>query len=736
MRFLARTSIIPFVIFIVVLTLRIADPAPIHALRNLVFDSYQRWSPRVYRDAGVRIVDIDDESLQRIGQWPWPRIELAQLLDNLSEMGAKAIALDIIFSEPDRTSPSSLLPLWQRFATAPLPKDLATNVPDYDDVLAQAIARTPTVLGIALTDHSRSHPKPLWGIVTAGADVSPFLIAFNGALENLPVLQSRAKAVGVLNSDPDGDGVIRNVPMVFGLRGGGIYPALSLEALRVASSASTYLLEGSGASGQTAFGQDVGMVGLRVGNLMIPTDGEGRIAVYDTGPEPSRTISAWRVLSGDVGRSQIAGKIIFVGTSATGLTDLRTTPLRTLVPGVEVHAQVDEQILLGTFLLRPNWMTGAELVWMTLVCGCVMWALSRVGPSWAAVIGFTAIAASAVASWIAFRRFGLLVDPIYPAVGALAIYLSQSLLHFIRTERDRRYLKGAFGRYVSPALLEQLVQDSSRLRLGGETREMSIMFCDIRGFTSLSETMDAQALTHFINSFLTPMTERILAHQGTIDKYIGDCVMAFWNAPLPDPLHAERAVRAALDMHSALGALNQRWSKEAAAAGRHFSEVAIGIGIATGPCCVGNLGSEQRFDYSVLGDDVNLASRLESQTKVYGTPLIVSETTQAMIQQFATLELDLLRVKGKLRPTRIFAVLGDEQTAGQMWFSELAEDHHRALKELHNQDWPQAAMHLDALVSKAPPFMRKVYELYRARVSQFANAPPGTWDGVIVADHK
>lgn len=736
MRFLARTPIIPFVIFIVLLTLRIADPAPIHALRNLVFDTYQRWSPRIYRDAGVRIVDIDDESLQRVGQWPWPRIELAQLLDNLSEMGAKAIALDIIFSEPDRTSPSSLLPLWQRFATARLPNDLATNVPDYDDVLAQAIGRTPTVLGIALTDHSRSRPKPLWGMVTAGADVSPFLIAFNGALENLPVLQSRAKAVGVLNSDPDGDGVIRNVPMVFGLRGDGIYPALSLEALRVASGASTYILEGSGASGHTAFGQDVGMEGLRVGNLMIPTDGQGRIALYDTGPEPNRTISAWRILSGNVDRSQIAGKIVFVGSSATGLTDLRTTPLRTLVPGVEVHAQVDEQIRLGTFLLRPNWMTGAELVWMTLVCGCVIWALGRVGPSWAAVIGFTAIAASAVASWIAFRRFGLLVDPIYPAMGALAIYLSQSLLHFIRTERDRRYLKGAFGRYVSPALLDQLVQDSSRLRLGGETREMSIMFCDIRGFTSLAETMDAQTLTHFINSFLTPMTERILAHQGTIDKYIGDCVMAFWNAPLPDPLHAERAVRAALDMHRALSGLNQRWSEEAAAAGRHFSEVAIGIGIATGPCCVGNLGSEQRFDYSVLGDDVNLASRLESQTKAYGVPLIVSEATQAMIRQFATLELDLLRVKGKRRPTRIFAVLGDEQTAGQTWFSKLAEDHHRVLKELHDQHWPQAAMHLDALVSKTPPYMRKVYELYRARVGQFANAPPGAWDGVIVADHK
>jgi len=723
-------------VFIGALGLRIVDPSPIEALRNLVFDSFERWAPRPYQDAGVRIVDIDDESLARIGQWPWPRTETARLLDRLHSLGAAVVALDIILAESDRTSPKNILPIWQQSATRPLPSDLTTALPDHDELLAAQIADMPTVLGVVLLNRSGTHPRPLWGLATAGADVSASLVTFDGAVENLPVLERKAAGLGVLNSDPDRDGVIRNVPLLFGLTDGSKYPALSAEALRVASRASTYLVQGAGASGFSAFGQNVGMNGLRIGALSIPTDAKGRIAIYDTGPEPRRTIPAWQVLAGGVDSREVADKIIFVGTSAAGLGDLRVTPLRPLVPGIEVHAQIAEQIRLGTYLQRPNWITGAELSWMSVMFVLLLWALNRVGPSWAAAIGVVAGTVAAASSWLAFRRFGLLIDPVYPAAGALVLYLTQSLRQFIRTEGDRRYLKGAFGRYISPALLDQLAADSSRLRLGGEMREMSIMFCDIRGFTSLAETMDAHALTRFVNSFFTPMTDRVLAHRGTIDKYIGDCIMAFWNAPLPEPKHAEYAVRAALDMFAALAALNIKWRDEAQAAGRKFSPIGIGIGIASGRCCVGNLGSEQRFDYSVLGDDVNLASRLEAQTKIYHLPIIISEATQAQIPQFATIELDLLRVKGRTQPSRIFAVLGDEMTAAKSWFTALAPDHRAMLEEFRARKWPEAAKRVDRLASIAPESVRGLYRLYAARIEQFSATASAEWDGVIVAESK
>ena len=371
MRFWARFSLVPLAIFIGALALRIVDPAPIEALRNLVFDNFERWSPRTYQDAGVRVVDVDDESLARLGQWPWPRNETAQLIDRLKALGAAAIALDILFAEPDRTSPKNILPIWRQSADA-IPPDLAQKLPDHDELLAAALKRAPAVLGTVLVDGGGTRPKALWGIATAGAAVGPALIQFDGAIENLPVLQASATGLGVLNSDPDRDGVIRGVPLLFAIRGGGIYPSLSSEALRVASRASTYMVQGAGASGFFSFGQNVGMNGLRVGPVAIPTDGKGRVAIYDTGPEPRRTIPAWRVTTGAVEPSEIAGKIVFIGASAAGLNDLRVTPLRPLVPGVELHAQIVEQIRLGAYLQRPNWTEGAELFWMTVLCGALL----------------------------------------------------------------------------------------------------------------------------------------------------------------------------------------------------------------------------------------------------------------------------------------------------------------------------------------------------------------------------
>ncbi|HUK58758.1 MAG TPA: adenylate/guanylate cyclase domain-containing protein [Stellaceae bacterium] len=706
-------------VFVGAVALRVADPLPIKALREFVFDSFERWSPREYRDAGVRVVDIDDQSLERIGQWPWPRSMVAALIDRLGAAGAAAIGVDVVFAEPDR-SPPTMTDAWR----------------DNDTILAQAIHRTPTALGIVLGPRTTAHPTPAWGLATEGADVGPRLDAFAGAIQNLPVLQNAASGFGVLNFVPDHDGVVRTMPLLFRV-GGDFYPSLPLELLRVAERASTYVIKGSGASGFSALGEDAGMNGLLVGKREVPTDANARVTFYDTGYEPQRTIPAWQILDGSLGPDALAGKIVLIGASAGGLNDRVATPSRPLVTGTEVDAQILEQMLLGTMLRRPNWMTGAELIWLATLCGLLMLFLARVGPVLAAALGGATVALSAVVSWVAFRRLGLLFDPVYPALGAAALYLAQSRLFFLRTDKDRRQLKNAFEHYLPPQLLGAMAKDASLLRLGGEVRDMSILFCDIRGFTSRAETMDAQALTHFANGFFTPMTERVMARGGTVDKYIGDCLMAFWNAPLPEPRHAEYAVRAALDISTTLVGLNARWRADAMRTGGTFAPVAVGIGIASGPCCVGNIGSERRFNYSVLGDDVNLASRLESQTKVYGVPIIVSEATQATIRHFAALELDLLRVKGKSQPHRIFAVLGDEAAAAEPWFVPLAERHRAMLADFRAGNFMAVRQHLLRLRVTAPETLRVLYRLYEERIERFGTAAPAAdWDGVMVAETK
>ena len=731
-----RSSLAWTAALLAALALRIADPQPIEALRNGVFDQFQRWQPRLYHDAGVRVVDLDDESLRKIGQWPWPRTEVAELLRRLQEAGAAAVALDIVFAEADRTSPKSIVPIWQRTTGTAIPAVLADNLPDHDSLLARQIARGGTVLGVVLVNDGGTIPRARWGLASAGADVSHALVTFRGAIENLPELQASAAGLGALNSDADRDGVIRNVPLFFSLGEDGKYPALSAEALRVALRASTYLIQGSAGTGLLKAGPSAGMNGLRLANLTIPTDARGRIAAYDSGPAARRTIPAWRVLQDEFDAAEVAGTIVFIGTSAAGLSDLRVTPLRTAVPGVEIHAQIVEQIVLGAFLTRPNWITGVELTWMVILSVLLLLCLKRVGPAWAAVFGIAAIVLAGFISWLAFRQLGLLIDPVYPALVALATYLFQSLRHYIKTEGDRRHLRDAFGRYVSPALLEQISLDASRLRLGGEMREMSIMFCDIRGFTTLAESMDAQALTSFVHSFFTPMSRCVLERRGTIDKYIGDCIMSFWNAPLPEPKHAELAVRAALDMTAAIIELNRTWRAEADAAGRPFSPVGIGIGIATGQCCVGNHGSEQRFDYSVLGDTVNLASRLEAQTKAYHVPLVISEATHAQLAGFATLEIDLLRVKGKTQPSRVYTVLGDERVAAEPWFGALADEHRAMLEDYRAQRWDDVSRRIDELYGMAPESTRGLYLLYAERIETLSLTVPAGWDGIFIAETK
>ena len=497
------------------------------------------------------------------------------------------------------------------------------------------------------------------------------------------------------------------------------------------------MIKSSGASGQTAFGTATGVNHVRIGPLELPTDPLARMWLRDTGDAPERVVQAWKVLAGEVEPSRLEGTIVFIGTSAAGLKDLRATPLNRAAAGVEIHARIAEQAVLGLFLQRPDWLGGAELVYLLVFGLALLILLPRRGPVWCAVMGAGGTLLAFAISFVGFAQFNILIDPLYPSLSALTLYLAASLLVFLRSEGERRRVRTAFSRYMSPTLVEQLAADPSRLTLGGETRDMTLLFCDVRDFTTLSETMDAGTLTRFINRFLTPMTEIILDHRGTIDKYMGDAIMAFWNAPLDDPDHAPNAARAALAMIKSLERLNVEWEADAKARGTTSPYVAIGIGLNSGPCCVGNMGSDLRFDYSVIGDDVNLASRLEGQSKTYGVPIVIGENTRARLDRVAVLELDLLRVKGKQRPVRIFALLGDESMIGDPWFRALSEAQSAMLKAYRARDWTRATSLLTLCRTVAEGRLMKLWDLYAERIAELRGAAlPADWDGVAVATRK
>ncbi len=683
-------DLIPFAVLAAALALRILDPAPIAHVRHLVFDSYQRLKPRIHDPAlPVRIVDVDDDSLERLGQWPWPRTILARLVDRLARAGAASIVFDMVFAEADRSSPAPGA---------------------HDRTFAAAIGRAPVVTGFILIHKEGARlPRPKAAFAYGGGDPRPFVPAFSGAVTNLPELEARAAGNGALNWAAGRDQIVRRVPLVLRI-GETLYPSLLAEALRVAQGAGTHIVKSAGASGEAAFGARTGITAVRVGRATVPTDANGQMLLHFTEPVPGRYLPAWRVLAADFDGTAVAGRVVFIGTSAAGLRDVRATPIEAAVPGVEVHAQALEQILAGAYLARPDFALGAELAYILLIGLAVILALPRVGAPWSAALGAGALALVVGASWYAYDRHGWMLDAVFPAIAVLFAYLSATVVVYMHTEAERRQVRGAFGRYMSPALVDELARHPERLALGGEMREMTLLFCDIRGFTSISERFDAERLTRFINRFLTPMTEIVLGTGGTIDKYMGDCIMAFWNAPMDDPEHARNACRAALGMVDRLADLDETWRREAEAAGDRHVGVRIGVGLNTGVCCVGNMGSEQRFDYSVLGDGVNLASRLESETKRFGVDIIIGEATRAAAPELAALDLGTVTVRGRTEPTRIFALLGDEAMAASTAFQALAARHEELVTAVQSRRWRASRASLDACRGLADQRLAALYD--------------------------
>ena len=522
-------------------SVRIADPAPLRALRLAYFDQLQRSAPRKAPDLPVRVVDIDDRALAEYGQWPWPRSLVSELAQNLLNAGAASVAFDVLFAEPDRYSPARLAQNTEIAAALREPQALAGF--DNDVLLARTIEGQPVVLGIATAKERGAEPlAPKSGLVEIGEAPSAGLYALPATTGLAPPLYDAAAGVGGVNVAPgQSTGVIREVPL-FWRTPGGVMPGLAVESLRLALGESTYLL--SGVPGVPGAVESVSL-----GPFDIPTGPEGQFWVHYRQDDPDLYISAADILAEDMpdrARGAVEGAIILVGTSSAGLLDIRTTALGETVPGVSIHAQIIEQILSGDTLRRSDFTAGLEII-AFIALGLVMTSLmAQTGAVLTVVSGGLAGLLIVAISWLSYARAGILFDATFPLLGGAANFFLLLAYQFIAVDRDKRRIRRSFSHYVAPEVLSDIEKGGHQLELGGITKEVTVLFSDIRGFTPLSEKLSATNLVELLNDLFTELGTEILRERGTLDKFIGDAVMAFWNAPLDVEDHALHAARATL----------------------------------------------------------------------------------------------------------------------------------------------------------------------------------------------
>ncbi|MCM0083523.1 adenylate/guanylate cyclase domain-containing protein [Geomonas sp. Red32] len=643
----------------------------------------------------IAVVAIDNKSVKEIGRWPWSREITARLLSRLQEAGAKVVALDMVFSEPQ-------------------------GVPQ-DRALAQAVASSPSLVLGYFFRNEKQQPDPRAVEQTASSKIkflkldpgvtSVPLTEFTDIEPNIAEIGAGARSFGFFNQVPDDDGLFRKAPLLL-LYDGDIYPSLGLTAL------SRYL--------EKEPIVEVGSFGVRsvsLGDLPLPVNEQGRLSLNYYGPGGTfPTFSASDVINGKVSGHELKDKLIFVGATETGIYDMRATPYDPALPGVEIHCTVAGNTIEKRFLIRDGRTIGLEMGCMFLLPLILALLLNTTPRTLVGLLYFSLCSGFYfVLNYVLFRRFSLDLSVIFPVAPVVLTYIGAEAYRNLVIEKKGRYLKKAFGSYVSPELVEEIVRDPGRLKLGGEKREVSILFSDIRGFTTLSESLTPEALVRLLNQYLSPMTQIVMEERGTLDKFIGDAVMAIYNAPLDVEGHAGHACRSALKMVDRLKVLNEEFAKQG------LPRIEIGIGINTGDAVVGNMGADIRFDYTAIGDNVNLASRLEGLNKLYGTHILVSETTRAQSGEgYHFREVDRVRVKGKHEPVAVYELLAGEP--------EFAANYSRALTLYRGEHFSEAmAIFAELAAAKED----RVSALYEERCREYIATPPATgWDGVYVAKTK
>ena len=588
----------------------------------------------------VTIAAIDEQSLAKLGRWPWSRTTFTALAERLDQLGARVIAFDLFF--PERESAR------------------------VDAQFARAISSTKkVVLGTVFIDRQAEmrHLGPA-GLAAARLAIAPQAIAevqaetFRmdepyGVLVNIVELQGAATYVGHIDVPPDADGVVRRAPLIrrFDRR---YFPAFDVQVAR------TFLQKEVPTLDIAAYG----IAGIRLGERYIPLDEEGRLLVRHRKPGSFAKVSIADILEQRADPALVRGRVVLVGNTAVGIGDARVTPYGATLPGVEIRASIIESLLQGDALQRPEWMMVLDIAFMAAAALLLIILLPRLG-----VTGGGVLAAGVLAGYVAlalylFRSEGLWLNLVYPTLLIALLFATETLVEYFFTFSEKRYLKRAFAHYVPPTVVDDLVADTDKLRLGGEKRELTVLFSDIRGFTTLSEAMAPEDLVKLMNEYFTVMTEKVFQQRGSLDKYIGDAIMALFGAPVAEPRHAACACRAAIEMVRALQPLRESWRA------RGIPSIDIGVGINTGPMVVGNMGSASRFNYTVVGDAVNLASRIEHLNKEYGTSILLSEYTYEPVKdEFrAAREVDMVRVRGRAQPVRLYELFADDHAFA--WLDE------------------------------------------------------------------
>lgn len=749
-------QLVGLALLVLLLLLSHIDPYPIEYVREKCFDAYQTLKPRVPPSPEQRlvvIVDVDEKSLKELGQWPWSRKTIATLVADLHNMGAGVIAFDIVFPEADRLNPASLLDILENVDDGV--RDAISGMESNDEIFARVLEQTNVVLGRAgFWGRHQNDSRVLMNQTIAVRNLSSvmskpteFLVEVPTLIGNLPLLEENAKGVGTFAFKPILDDIVRKVPMV-NQHKGNLYPSLVVEAVRVGLQVPTVMLE-VGSDGISA----VAIAPARVvepDGLKIITDKNGQVRPYFSSHDPRIYVSASDVLKQRINPDKVAGKIVFIGSSAVGLQDIRSTPVSSQIPGVEIHTQIVENMLaidpdtggifaVNQFLTRPKFVSkGGEIV-LIAIGGLMMIILTPILGARRSLAVFLVLSCGAiVGSWYLFVVKHVLLDATFAVITAFLLYSTLTYLSLTREEAAKRHIRKAFGKYLSPAMVDLVAKHPEQLKLGGQKRDMTLLFCDVRGFTAISEQLSAEGLTKLINRLLSPLTNVILNNGGTVDKYMGDCIMAFWNAPLDDPLHARNGCLAALRMLEEMELLNKRLLLESKNKNGTYMELKVGLGLNSGECVVGNMGSAQRFDYSVLGDTVNLASRLEGQSKNYGVQIVIGEGTHRQVPMLATFELDLIRVKGKAEAVRIFALAGDEEVAQSSEFQCFAKAVDSMLLKWRNLDWDGAQTACNKARKLGAGYnVECFFDFYAQRICEFKAHPPDeNWDGIFVATTK
>lgn len=709
-----------------------------------------------FRSRGVKephphivAVVIDEKSLDQIGRWPWPRARIARIIDILDRDGAKVIAFDIGFIEPDENNNLLLVERIEREIKALQIEnheferfiEEQRREADNDLILAESMKRADakSILGFffymqegfqdffidskSIEQRLESISASRYPLIQSRSDLSfePFRTAYAPA-PNLPMLHLAADSSGYFNMEPDPqDGIVRTMPIMYKC-GDEVYSPLSIQAV-------WHYLDRPQMMIRLA---DYGVQGLQIGDRMVPTDEMGYMRINYLGPEktfPHYSMSD--VLRGEFPEGTFRDKIVIMGATAIGLGDIRNTPFSSTgeYPGLEIHATVIDNILQRDHISKPKWATVLDVIAILALGLLTGFVIPRLNAITAIIAAAALLVGYFLVNQILFVKGGLWVNLVYPLMTIVLVYTALTVYHYLTEERERKKIRGAFSYYVSNAVVNEMLKDPDKLKLGGEKKELSVLFSDIRSFTSISESMTPEDLVHLLNEYLTVMTDIVFKYDGTLDKYIGDALMAIYGAPLNQPDHPKRACASALDMMEGLKALNEKWIREGKI------PLDIGIGINTGPMMVGNMGSDQRFDYTVMGDAVNLGSRLEGANKSYQTHILISGSTYEQVKDdFVCMELDSVRVKGKTQPVGIFELISGKGRLSERNM-EAVNRFHKGLQLYKAQDWDAAievfeGVHvLDQTVYAAG--------LYIQRCRELKENPPGSdWDGVFTMTTK